>query len=179
MRTRILRPATLLGALACALVMFAPEARAAPSEHEVKAAFLANFVRFVEWPEKFRDDVLVIVEPDPFGRIIEATTGDATLPVRLSVRRLASPDAPPACRILFAGRGSGAAGLAAMAKVGDATLTVGETEEFLARGGMVRLAVIDGRVRVEINVDAVERSQLRVSSKLLKIATLRHESELK
>jgi hypothetical protein len=159
--------------------MLATGARAAPSEHEVKAAFLANFARFVEWPAKFHDDVLVIVEPDPFGRTIDATTADATLPVRLSVQRLASPGAPPACRILFAGRRSGAAGLAALARVGDSTLTVGETEEFLARGGMVRLAVMDGRVRVEINVDAVERSQLRVSSKLLKIATLRHESELK
>jgi hypothetical protein len=160
------------------LALAGPSA-AAPSEADVKGAFVVNFVRFVEWPEAAPPDVIVVIEPDPLGRALDVAANDRTLPFPLHVRRIGARDAVPAGRIVFAGRGSGAAGLEALAAVSPATLTVGETEEFLARGGIIRLAVLDGRVRVEVNVDALERSSLHLSSKLLKIATLRRESELR
>lgn len=177
---RCIKRAAALRALAAAALTFsAAAAVAAPTEYEVKAAFLVNLVRFVEWPFAEGPNTIVVIEPNPFGRVLETAAADATLPVRLAVKTIAPSEPVPPCRIVFAGKGAGVAGRDAIASADLGTLTVGETEEFLARGGIVRLAVIQGRVRVEINVDAAERSGLRMSSKLMKVATLRHEKELR
>lgn len=163
-----------------ALLATAQPAVAAPTEYDLKAAFLVNFVRFVEWPEGTPDEAgIVVVAPDPFGRHLDDTVKDASLPTPLPVRRLGGGDSVPAARILFVGKASGTSGLAALAAAGPSTLTVGETEEFLARGGIVRLTLVSGRMRIEINVDAAERSGLRIPSRLMQLATLRHESEMK
>ena len=164
----------------CVAALLAGSARAAPSEYELKAAFLVNVVRFVEWPKTPTDAAsVVVVEPDPFGAILDADAGDASLPLRLTVKRASGGAPVPAARILFCSKASGAAGLAAMARAWPSTLTVGETEDFLAHGGIVWLAIVDGHLHIEINVDAAERSGLRISSRLLQLATRRHESELR
>lgn len=171
--------ARLLGYL-MALLATAQPALAAPTEYDLKAAFLVNFVRFVEWPEGTSEQAgIVVVAPDPFGRRLDDIVRQASLPTPIPVRRLGGSDPVPAARVLFVSKASGAPGLAAMAAAGPATLTVGETEEFLARGGIVRLALVSGRIRIEINVDAAERSALRIPSRLMQLARLRRESELK
>jgi hypothetical protein len=49
-------------------------------------------------------------------------------------------------------------------------LTVGESRDFLAQGGMIRFVEEDGKVRFKINLEAVQEADLSVSSKLLKVA---------
>ena len=51
-------------------------------------------------------------------------------------------------------------------------LTVGESDQFLDRGGVINFAKKDGKVRIEIDLDAARRGQLQISSKLLKVADL-------
>ena len=173
-----LSPARLAGLLVAAMLPCA--ALAAPSEYELKAAFLVNVQRFVDWPEgdpAIAD--IVVVEPDPFGRILDRDANGASLPHALKVERNAAGQPAPAARVLFAGKSSGVAGLDAMASAPRSTLTIGETEEFIARGGIVWLAIVDKRLHIEINVDAAARSGLHISSRLLQIATRRHESEMR
>jgi hypothetical protein len=164
--------------LAVAVLSLATPAPAAPSEADVKAAFLVSFTRFVSWPEGAGGDI-VIVEPDSLGPVVERHASDAMLPMPLRVRRIRSGDAVQPARVLFVSKSAGIIGAEALRAAGPSVLTVGETEEFLAKGGIVRLAVEAGRVRVEINVDAAERSGLVISSQLLRVARLRRESELR
>jgi hypothetical protein len=153
--------------------------RSAPTEYDVKAAFIVSFTRFVEWPAGSPEPSIVVIEPDPFGSALETAASDPTLAAPMTVRLVHAGDAAPPCRIAFAGRASGEKGAASALGLGPGVLTIGETEDFLARGGVIRLALAEGRVKVEINMDAAERSGLRLSSKLLKIATLRRESEMR
>ena len=154
---------------------------AVADEYHVKAAFLVSFAKFVEWPEGGAADPagIVVIEPDPFGRALDECASDASLAHGLSVVRMPAGRPVPPCRMLFIGARSGAPGLRALAGVEPGTLTIGETQEFLERGGIVRLVVDDGHIRIEINFEAAQRSGLRISSKLLRVATIRHEGDLR
>lgn len=174
---------TLATALALSMganALAAPRTAVA-EEYQVKAAFLVNFMKFVEWPPDgpARPAGIVVIEPDPFGLVLDEYTRNAGPSPGLSVIRRAPESPVPPCRMLFVGARAGAPGLRTLATAEPGALTVGETQEFLARGGIIRLNVVDGHVRVEINIDAARRSGLRISSKLLRIATTRHEEDLR
>jgi hypothetical protein len=148
-------------------------------EYQVKAAFLFNFARFVEWPaQAFKSTnapiEICLLGPNPFGSLLDkAVEGKAVGNRRFEVREVR--DAPQAneCHIVFV---SAAGWTRSRAVLGDikkcCVLTVGETGEFIAGGGMINLRLEDARVRVEINPDAAERAGLRISSKLLSLAEI-------
>jgi hypothetical protein len=146
------------------------------SEYRLKAAFLYNFARFVEWPAGALDASptfrICIVGEDPFG-------GD--LPVVVQGKRL--QDRPieifrtdgaelAGCHMVFIGSGeTGHAARLLTGVVGRGVLTVGETQEFIRAGGMIGMRLEEDRVRFDVNVDAAQRAGLRMSSQLLKLAT--------
>jgi hypothetical protein len=158
----------------------APEARAqgaALGEYRVKAAFLYNFAKFVEWPEgAFADAgaplVIGILGEDPFEDALDGVIRGKTASGRaLAVKRSKDLQGVGACHILFISSSERkrieqiVEGLQ-----GASVLTVGETEAFTRLGGVVGFVVEEGRVRFEINADSAERARLRVSSKLLALA---------
>lgn len=158
-----------------------------PLEYRVKAAFVARFVSFVEWPAgagpKPNTPVTVGVAGDgpQTATMVEAltalgaTTAGGSAP-RIQLRRLKSPHDLEGCQIVYvtAEATAGAAGTwpaDVLSRLGDApVLTVGESPTFLADGGMVAFFFEDERVRFNFNLAAIERSQLRVSSALLQLA---------
>jgi len=147
------------------------------SERDVKAAFLYNFAKFVEWPpEVFANAtspmVLCVLDDEPLGASLRATVKGETLNNRrFEVRLLRDPFGAQTCHILFVGpaeKGRLPEILAALR--GTGVLTVGGGSDFLGRGGMIRLFLEQHRVRFDINLDAAEQSHLKLSSKLLRLA---------
>ena len=147
-------------------------------EFDVKAAFLYNFAKFTEWPARAfaRSDspFTFCLVGDPFGGGMEKAVQSETFNGRpVVVRRVSRGDDVLACHILYvsepeSGKASEIIEMIAMAPV----LTVGETEDFIKSGGMIRFTENGQRVRFEINPDAAEKASLHLSSKLLRLADI-------
>jgi hypothetical protein len=153
------------------------EAAPADLEYEVKAAFLYNFAKFVEWPPDALPDpatpvAICVLGEDPFGQgLDELVQGETLSSHRLVVRRLRDPLQIRDCQVLFVSRSEKGRLPALMAGLrGSGVLTVGEADDFLEQGGVIRFVLEQHRVRFDINLDAAERGRLKLSSKLLRLA---------
>jgi hypothetical protein len=165
---------------------FAPPAAAqAPAlEHEVKAAFLLNFARFAEWPAStFANQTapinICVVRPDPFGDTIDGIVrGEVVQGRGVAVRRVAADESIHGCHVLFVPSAVQAVAPLLRSLRAVPTLTVGETDTFLPAGGTVSFFLEAGKVRFAMNPDAAERSGVRISSHLLRLARIaRHRQE--
>lgn len=167
-------------ALAVLLLLLAPPVQAQETyrEYDVKAAFLYNFVKFVDWPAAaFRDDrsplEICVYGTDPFSRSLDdVVKGESVGGRRLAIRRPASFAGFEGCHVLFvcaSEREMMSEVLAAVA--GRPVLTVADSDGFLPAGGMINFVLDEGRVRFRINQPAAERVRLTISSKLLRLAT--------
>lgn len=169
--------------LACACWIATPlRAQSEPqlTQYQVEAAFLYNFAKYVTWPPQAfagPDAPLVIgvLGDDPFGDDLTAATARAkTVQGRpLQVVRGRSAAELARCHILFVSSSEEsrlAQHLAVLNRANSFALTVGETDDFLRAGGMIRFVVETNKVRFEINAANAERAGLAISSKLLSLA---------
>lgn len=147
------------------------------SEYQVKAAFLYNFAKFVDWPNdafsSATDPLRVcIFGEDPFGTGIDELMRDKLVQQHsLALRRVSSAAAARPCHILFVPHASRAQTRELLDQLkGSSILTVGESPDFLSDGGVINLVLEQDRVRFEVNLDAARRTRLKVSSKLLSVA---------
>jgi hypothetical protein len=148
-----------------------------PTEYQLKAIFLLNFIRFVEWPsdafQSAGDPLVVgILGKDPFGSVLDQTVASKTINGRaVIVRRISGAAAIRSCQVIFlAGSDARRANDMASTVVSRGILIVGESEGFAERGGMINFVVEDKHVRFEINPSAATRAGLKISSKLLQLA---------
>jgi len=140
-------------------------------EYQVKAAFLFNFAKFIEWPDsafKTPDEPISIcvLGKNPFVSALEGVVRGNSIGGRnLVVREVSNAQQANSCHILFvdASKPKQLRQLLEDLK-GLSILTVGNTEDFAANGGMINFKLKDGRIRFEIAVDAAERARLRISS---------------
>jgi YfiR/HmsC-like len=146
-------------------------------EYQVKAVFLFNFAQFVEWPpQAFSDStepiVIGVLGNDPFGDYLDETVRGETVSGRpFQVRHFRSVDEVRNCQILFIGSDNRSQMDKILAALkGRAILTVGEDDDFLKQGGVIRFLTERNRVRLRINLDAARLAGLTISSKLLKAA---------
>jgi len=148
----------------------------------VKAAFLYNFAKFVEWPAqnfKGSDDPIAIctLGQNPFGSMLEDAVKGKTLEGRAFVVR-AIPDVRQAsgCRILFiSSTEQKHLQLILKSIKAPGILTVGETEGFAKNGGIINFKLEGGMVRFEINVVAAAKEGLQIRSNLLSLAEIVNE----
>jgi hypothetical protein len=165
------RGCTGLGALlATILAMAGAPAAEVALEYQVKATYLFNFVKFVEWPPTAtaRPLTICVAEPSPFGDSLrEAIQGEKVGGRPLEGRVVREPES--SCGVVFVPRGT-AAGRYLEAFRDSATLTVGEDAEFLTKGGIINFIVERGHVGFEINPSAAKRVDLRISSHLLRLS---------
>ena len=160
----------LTAVIACGIVVV-PHAQEVPQEYQVKAAFLYNFLKYVEWPDRpNRPFVICVAGQNPFGTVLEALTKNERVgghPVMTQI--ILAPE--PGCDAIFTPR---TANIPAYlnAAAGMPILTVGETPNFIERGGIVNFFLEDGKVRFEINRNGAERAGLRFSSRLLQLARI-------
>jgi hypothetical protein len=145
-------------------------------ESRVRAAFVFNFIQFVDWPEASLakgDDPIVIgvVDPDPLeGCLATAIEGKTVKGHRLSIRRVTAEEVG-SCHVLVVGSANAGKSAEILKQVKEASvLTIGDYEAFTESGGVVRFYVDDRKERFEINVAAARRAGLQISSKLLKLA---------
>src|SRR5262245_20462733 len=174
-------PKALLAAPLLLAVLLAAAATArgqkAPSEDDAKAALLYNFSKFVEWPAgAFQDDRsslrLCLLGADPFGGSLQALAGEEVAGRKLILLRSRMIDDPAGCHVLFISRSEQERLPRILAAVRDApVLTVGDTQGFLERGGIVNFVLEGSRVRFEISQAAAERVRIKISSHLLRLAT--------
>ena len=148
-------------------------------EYRVKAAFLYNFAKFVEWPPgAFRNPTdriaICVLGQDPFDGALEDAVKGKTLEGRpFAVLNISESRQAGRCQILFIGASEHKRVQAILAELrGSSALTVGETEDFAIRGGIVNFKLDGGHVRLEINVEAAAMAKLRISSKLLSLAQI-------
>jgi hypothetical protein len=149
----------------------------AVEEYQLKAAFLFNFTRYVNWPEappSAADEPFVIgvLGDDPFGHWLEeAVSGREVGGRRAVARRYARPEDARECRVLFVAVRDPAGLERAIGVVANRpVLTVGEGDAFLEAGGMISFATEGRRVRFDVNLPAAKRAGLAPGSQLLKLA---------
>jgi hypothetical protein len=168
-------------ACASALWLYSPAAAAqseATLESEVKAAFLYNFSKYVEYPPSaFTGDdaktfrICVLADPT-FVKAVDAIIAGETIDGRTVTRQIPdSAGAARACNILFVGRGEMDRAQQLLAAVERApVLTVGDAADFLKRGGAIAFIRDGDRVRFDVNVAEAQRGGLEISSRLLRVA---------
>jgi hypothetical protein len=157
----------------CASVMPA----SAATEYEVKAAFLYNFAKFVEWPPAtFQTEsdpiVLGIIGEDPFGNTIDTMFQNVTIQKHpLVVKRLQAPP-ESTCQILFISESEQERAKHILASLDEKPiLTVSDIPDFIGIGGMIGFDIENSKVRFSINKNAADAAKLQFSSQVLKLAS--------
>ncbi len=147
------------------------------SEVQGRAHFVFNFVKYVEWPEHAFADagtpiIIGVVADQDFTEILRQTVAGKSVSGRPVEVKVFAPGADPlGCHLLFIGRDSQPHAAALLRKTaGRPVLTVGESDRFLANGGMFCLVKKENKLRPQVVLPAVERVGLRVSSKLLGVS---------
>jgi len=174
-----------LAALLLAAALGAPRCFAqatTPDEYQVKAAFLYNFPKFIDWPPgAFPDSsspfTICLLGRDPFGRSLEDLVLNKTINGRhTAIAHAQRVGGCPVCQIIFvSSQESSHLAEITVALRGRNVLLVGESEEFAGAGGTIQFFIQDNRVRFVINTDAAERAGLKLSSKLLALASIVHD----
>jgi hypothetical protein len=166
----------LLAALVIGAVGGVPSAQEVSREYRVKAAYLFNFVKYVEWPDTAKGRILICVAGhNPFGTVLESLVRNERVdgvPLATTVIIEARTD----CDVLFTPTMSNIP-VYLSAVAGRPTLTVGETPRFVEQGGMIGFYPDGVNVRFEINLAAVNRGQLKISSRLLQLAKIVESEE--
>ena len=168
----------LLGLAFLCLLLVSPPAASGASrdEYEVKAAFLLNFARLIDWPRDFRPTdgapwVVAVSGSDSIVGTLRKSLGEATVDdAPVSVRAVSEAEDLVGSHILFITRGGSGADELAEAASGRPVLTVGEAKGFAEDGGMVNFVERGKKLRFEINHGAASAAGLKISSRLLRLA---------
>ncbi len=169
--------ALIRGGLLTLAMLASAGAAATDLEQRVKAAYLYNFAKFVEWPQSSGGvgdavDICVFYDAE-FEQLLQKIFTGKTVsdkPVMVHTAR----EMPPStrCDIVFVGaevrRDDVQTGMQGMAE--QPILTVGESTDFTRDGGAIRFMQVDGKLRFEIDLGNTQRTGLKISSKLLRVA---------
>jgi YfiR/HmsC-like len=160
-----------------------PAQSTGPSEYELKAAFLFDFAKFVEWPpDAFANPqsafLVCVLGPDPFGGALDdALLRHSIQGHAVALLRMKRTADIVGCQILFIPASERNRLPEVTAKLrGQSVLVIGENEDFATSGGVIQFALEQNRIRFLINTDAADRSGLKFSSKLLALAKIVRDS---
>jgi hypothetical protein len=146
-------------------------------EYQVKAAYLLNFTRYVEWPAQVFDApaapvTICVFGQDPFGSVLDAAVlGRSTQGRKVSVRRIRATSEAEGCHIVFISRETWRNQPDLPRKLHSlGRLTVGESDQFAQAGGVIGFIIQEETVRFVVNAEARDRAGLRISSRMLSLA---------
>lgn len=153
-------------------------------EYQLKAAFLFNFAKFIDWPAASfagpqANFSICILGADPFGPSMdELLQGKTIADRRVSIERSKQVSEVRHCQMVFVSASEKSRVREILDSLkGTNVLAVGETEGFAAAGGAIQFAIEDNHVHFVINTDAADRAGLKVSSNLLSLAHVVHDGE--
>jgi hypothetical protein len=161
---------TAVIAVSMSVTAAAAQTQEQPLEYQVEAAYLYNFVKFVDWPSGSLGDAITIciAGNTPVAAAVEQIVRDEVIGGRrLAVRSIEAPQA--ACNVMFVPRGVAASEFLRTARTAP-VLTVGESPDFIAQGGIINFVRDAGMMRFEIDQEAARRARLQISSRLLRLA---------
>lgn len=151
----------------------------APLDYQVKAAYLVNFPKYMDWPASaFADTnspitVAVLGDADVANEFASMVEGGKTVgghPIVLK-RITKEEEITNDCQVLFVATSERSRIAAILEKVkGSSILTVGESDDFLEKGGVINLVHRDRKIRLQVNLTAAEKAHLKISSRLLVVA---------
>ena len=164
----------LLASLFTALLPFLATAE---SEGPIKAAFLFNFARYVEWPAVvFENETtairLCVMGENAFDQVVSATVSGRSVGSRpVAVAKVESLDGASGCHLLFLDQSVEAPAPMVAGRLGElAIFTISDQPGFAAGGGIANFILVDQKIRFEINPSAARRAGLKISSSLLRLA---------
>ncbi len=167
--------AALLGL--CLLAAGGAGAAEVSKEYQIKAAFLYNFAKFVEWPaQSFADAgspiVIGVLGQNPFGGELEQVVKDRKINGRgIVVKKLETPEEAVSAQIVFIAAAEDARMPKLQAAIKDsAVLTVGESDAFAGNGGIIRFVIDGDKIRFRINMTPADRAHLKIGGQLQQLA---------
>ena len=147
------------------------------TEYQVKAAYLYNFGRFVQWPPtataaKGDSFSICVIGQDPFGTALDAILAGETIDGKAVVaKRVAKPQDALNCRVLYISASEDSRLKELLAALDNAgVLTVSDIPQFSQRGGMIQFVMVGNKIRFEVNLTSAQDAGLTLSSGLLKVA---------
>lgn len=174
---RALKPAFIAGAFVAA--MAPAQVAAQHGEYEVKAAFLYNIARFVEWPQKVSPSSnatsfhMCVYGKNPFAGALEAIKGKEIGGKKIIIQHINPLDHAQSCQMLFISASEQNDLKHVISGLSDhPVLTIGDTPGYARNGVIVNFYLEQNKVRFEINIQAAKQSGLKVSSKLLALAKI-------
>lgn len=149
-----------------------PSAYPATREYEIKAGFIYNFFRFVEWPKTTNPITLGILGTDPFEGGLREFENRPLPGKTFLIKNLASLKDAKDCDAVYIGP-SESARLAGTLKAlrGTPVLTISDLPEFADKGGAIALTTESNRIRFVVNLDTLKQNDLKASSNMLKLAS--------
>lgn len=147
------------------------------TEYQVKALFLLNFTKYVDWPatafgQADSPITIGVIGENHFGEDLKkAVEGKSVNGRKIVILPLESESDWSKCHILFISASEKKRLPEILAKVcALPILTVSETDQFIQQGGMINFTRKDGKVRLEVNLESARQAELGISSKLLSVA---------
>jgi hypothetical protein len=165
----------VLGLLLCWTAPLVPSALGqSHDERAVRAAYVYNLLQYIDWPEQ-KSELVIGFEGDPAnGEILRALLNGRTSngrPIRVVL--FPADQELQNCSVLYVGDDSGREAHRALDSLrGRTVLTVGESDPFTRDGGMVALVNTGDHIRIEVNLDATQGAGIRISSRVLNLATI-------
>ena len=143
-------------------------------EYRIKAAFLYNFAKFVEWPDQtwsqIGDFTVCMLGEDPFGSAIYTIEGKLVKGRSVKIRPISTRHTADECQIVFVANYDYTLSEVLKLFKGRSVLTVGETADFVDEGGIIGLLIRNNKVRFAVNQHAALQNGLQISSQLLRLA---------
>lgn len=145
-------------------------------EYQLKAAFLFNFTKFVEWPaRRFADErspiLIGVVGENPIGAALaDLVTGRLVNGRPIAVAYPKNTGEMQRVHLLFVARGEEDRLTELQSSGTTVVLTVGESDRFAELGGMINFVVADEKVRFEVNLATAEKHGIKISAQLVKLA---------
>jgi len=170
------RPLVVAAILASVVVSFTAQAENGVGiEDQVKAGYLYNFARFVEWPSSTGQSgpmtVGVVGDPGTAHAIWQSLHKQTLNGRGFIIREVPTSDGTEGSQILFIPKSGVSDPREILLKVrGTPVLTVGETSEFISAGGMIALLARNNKIHFAVNMPAIEKAGLKVSSQMLQYA---------
>ena len=147
------------------------------SEYKIKAGYLYNFTKFIDWPDEPEASpdqtfTICLLGNDPFGDVLTPINNKKTKGQQIELVRFTRMSQEVSnCKILFISRSEQKHIKQILRDLsGLSILAVGDMENFAEAGGVVGFVIRDGRVRLTINHTAAQQANLNISAKLLEIA---------
>jgi len=151
------------------------------SEGEIKAAFIYNFIKFVEWPSSAfpatgRHIIIYVLGQDGVTKALEKLSGRIAQGRAITVKYTSDPTEMTQSHIVYVGQSEKDRMKTLINAIPKHVLTISDMQSFAASGGMINFSTAEKKVSFVINIDAAERAGLKCSSQLLRLARIMKET---